>query len=214
MPFSPGYARTKNFAALGSFLPGDINAIQDDLGGALAHRAPLQVVAALPGAPTDGQEVVYQNATMAGLGIAWRLKYRAGSASAYKWEFIGGSPWVAEVTTLETTAAAAFTDLTTVGPSITLPLAGDYAIGLSALVRHSVAGSTMYMGYAIGATAAATADAMRVDQDVANMLKHVTRSERPKLALAAGSAIVAKYSATATATFADRTLSVRPIRVG
>lgn len=214
MPFSPGYSRTKNFAPLGTFLPGDINAIQDDLGGALAHRAPLQVVAALPGSPTDGQEIVYQNATMAGLGIAWRLKYRSGSASAYKWEYIGGSPWVAEVTTSETTAAGAFADLATVGPSITLPLAGDYAIGLSALIKHSVAGATSYMSYAIGGTAAVVADAIRVDQEVANMFKHTTRAERPKLALAASTAIVAKYNTTATGTYADRTLSVRPIRLG
>ena len=26
-------------------------------------------------------------------GVAWQFRYNAGSASAYKWEFIGGAPW-------------------------------------------------------------------------------------------------------------------------
>src|SRR5215218_6358847 len=92
MPFTPGYGRTKTFAALGSLLTGDLNSIQDDLGGALEQRAPLAVVTALPGSPVDGQEVIYQNASMASVGVAWRLKYRSASGSAYKWEFIGGAP--------------------------------------------------------------------------------------------------------------------------
>lgn len=214
MPFSPGYTRTKSFAALGTLLPGDLNAIQDDLGGALAHRAPLQVVSALPGSPTDGQEVVYQNAGMATDGIAWRLKYRAGSASAYKWECIGGVPWSAAVDTSETTAAGVFTDLTTVGPDITVPLGGDYYVQIGASFKHTGAGATMYMSYAIGGTAASTADALRVDQEAANAIKTMSRAPRRKNALAAATLLRAKYNAATTGTFLDRTLSVLPIRVG
>jgi len=43
----------------------------------------------LPVLPYDGQEIYYiADATN---GVIWHLRYRAASASAYKWEFLGGS---------------------------------------------------------------------------------------------------------------------------
>src|SRR4030095_11342304 len=48
----------------------------------------IPLVSALPGSPFDGQEIYYlADATNS---VIWHLRYRAGSSSAYKWEFIGG----------------------------------------------------------------------------------------------------------------------------
>src|SRR4051812_22380129 len=52
-------------------------------------NAPARVTS-LPVSPVDGQEVYYvADATN---GVLWHLRYNAASASAYKWEFVGGSP--------------------------------------------------------------------------------------------------------------------------
>ncbi len=48
------------------------------------------MVTALPSSPTDGMEVYYV-ANSANRTI-WHLRYNSSSPSAYKWEFLGGSP--------------------------------------------------------------------------------------------------------------------------
>jgi hypothetical protein len=88
--------------------------------------SPPALVTSLPGSPVDGQEVYLQiDATN---GINWHLRYRAGSASAYKWEFVGGPPLTAQVEAQESTSSGGYTNLTTPGPLFSLPRAGDYII--------------------------------------------------------------------------------------
>lgn len=79
-------------------------------------------VSALPISPVDGQEIYYvADATNS---IVWHLRYNAGSASAYKWEYLGGPPIrVLAGATLSTASAA---DQTTNAPSYTAPLSGDF----------------------------------------------------------------------------------------
>jgi hypothetical protein len=90
------------------------------------HIAP---VTSLPGSPVNGQDCFYlADATN---GIVWHLKYRAASASAYKWECMDGPPLTSEIVTGEATASTAYVDLATTGPQVTLPLAGDYDIKFS-----------------------------------------------------------------------------------
>jgi hypothetical protein len=87
-------------------------------------------VAALPLAPYDGQEVMYQAAgDMEVNGVAWHLKFRAGSASIYKWEFVGGSPLTNGDDALVVTGNVAASPLGSGGPQLTVPLAGDYMVG-------------------------------------------------------------------------------------
>jgi len=88
--------------------------------------AVIPLVTSLPANPFDGQEVYLQvDATN---GVIWHLRYRAASASAYKWEYIGGAPLM-----VETAAAAGPTNnqtYTQIGPTLTVPNAGDYEITL------------------------------------------------------------------------------------
>ena len=109
------------------------------MAGVTRNPRPL-FVTTLPSAPSDGQEIYYQSTTagtgggatdtMATVGSVWHLRYRSASASAYKWEFVGG-------------ATTAHTDLSKKPASLTAysqnvwtdidnavvvkaPLAGDY----------------------------------------------------------------------------------------
>jgi len=86
----------------------------------------------LPPSPADGQEAILVDSVTAPT-YQWRFRYNAGHTSdAYKWEFVGGTPWEqigiggAFWGTFEGTISTGFTRLTTVGPQFTAPRAGIY----------------------------------------------------------------------------------------
>lgn len=168
--------------------------------------------ASLPGSPVDGQELYYLADTTN--GVVWHLRYRSGSASAYKWEFVGGGALYSEVTTVETTTSGTFVDLATVGPSITLPLAGDYDYDFSAL--ESAASQTAIVGAKFGAAAVSLADEAFVTNSASGNSSSIASGQRRKLALAASTVVKLQYTVTggATATFQQRHLAIMPVRVG
>jgi hypothetical protein len=87
----------------------------------------------LPGSPTDGQEYTLVDSTTAPT-YQWRFRYNAGSGSSYKWEFVGGTTLLNEVLAAEgVTTSGAFQNLTTTGPQITVPVAGEYTVGIGSL---------------------------------------------------------------------------------
>lgn len=107
-------------------VPRDVQALAAKL-DTLALARPA-VVTALPGSPADGQEVYFQaDATN---GIYWHLRYRSGSASAYKWEFVGGAPLAVESLAISTVVGAVpnIWGVQTTQLNVTLPLAGDYDV--------------------------------------------------------------------------------------
>lgn len=167
----------------------------------------------LPSSPADGDECYYvADATN---GVIWHLKYRAAASGSFKWEFIGGSAIGAEVDTDESRANTAYGALTTAGPSVTVPLAGDYIIEHGAEVWVNVAG-TAYMSFDIGATGAVDADSVAHLASGAFGTASISRSRR-KTGLAASTALVSKYRSNAggtTAHFVFRWMRVRPVRVG
>jgi len=174
------------------------------------------LVTSLPASPVDGQEVYFQaDATN---GIVWRLRYNAGSSSAYKWEFVGGSPLFAEVATEETTASTTYVALATAGPTLTLPRAGDYDVEIGCRLYSSVNNTGALMGYDIGATGAVDADAVSYYAAAtlgggATATGNYARARR-KTGLTAV-ALTAKYRATSAITVAigSRWMRVTPVRV-
>lgn len=96
--------------------------------------------------PIDGDEVIL--IADAANGVMWHFRYNAGSASALKWEFIGGPPMTAWVDTSESHAYAAdqnqFVDLATVGPQVLAPRGGDYRSIASAQMLHSNPGTVRF----------------------------------------------------------------------
>jgi hypothetical protein len=177
------------------------------------------LVTALPGSPTNGQEILFQNAAMATTGAVWHLKYNSASASAFKWEFVGGSPLRAAVATSESTTSTTFVDLTTVGPSVTTPLAGDYTVTLSTSLAGSSAVVNAAMSFSVGASAALNGDSLRpTGFNMANADPFPYTGTRPvfKAGLAAATALVARYASpnANSANFSDRSVSILPTRVG
>lgn len=197
-----GYSYTQEWEALGAAA-----------GSAPLYSGFLTPVTSLPGSPTDGQMCVFQaDATN---GVYWMLRYRSGSASAYKWEFVGGPPLFSEVTTAETRANTAYGALTTAGPAITLPLAGDYDVEYGARIHNDTVGDYGKISYDIGATGAVDADMITARAAVAsNPSDHHWRKRR-KTGLTAV-ALTMKYATITggTAQFSDRTMYALPIRVG
>ena len=195
------------------------------MAGVSRNPRPL-FVTSLP-AGYDGQEVFFQSTTagtgggasnsMADVGAVWHLRYRAASGSAYKWEFVGGGGLIAGVATSESTTSATYTDLATVGPVITLPLAGDYKIETTATVANATAGQGGAVSFSVSGAAANTAtdaDSIRITTVSAGVLQ-ATSVSVSKTGLTAA-AVTMRYRITVggTTTFTSRVLTAVPIRVG
>ena len=100
------------------------------------EQASITSVTSLPGSPFNEQEVYY--AADATNGVYWHLRYRSASGSTHKWEALGAvAPLTAEVLTSQTTSSATYVDLATAGPTVTVPLAGDYLITFGATLYNS-----------------------------------------------------------------------------
>ena len=183
-----------------------------DLSVAVSGLAPR--VTGLPVGAPDGTEVVY--VADAAAGVLWRLRYNAGSASAYKWEFVGGG-WLrntadASVSVGGSTLYSALAG----GPQVTIPLAGEYDVDWGAgggYYHTAAAGTSFYMGLDAAGLTANDADAIQNAVDVANTGMQSMR-RRALRTLTAGT-LVAKYRIpSGTALFQGRYVYVQPVRVG
>jgi hypothetical protein len=124
----------------------------------LVHQA-VPLVTTLPASPVDGQIVDFLAIYNAGSdAVTWRLRYRASSGYAYKWEFVGGPAMYAPAgsstavgnITLTTTNWTALTG----GPTLTVPLAGDYTVGVGATMQSQAGGAmNMNVGWMRNGTA-------------------------------------------------------------
>lgn len=189
---------------------------------AAAHKAggsdPLlvPVVTALPGSPVDGQEIYL--AADAANGVLWRLRYNAGSASAYKWEFLGGPPLWASVAASEIPAlGATYVDMTTVGPTVTLPagVGGDYDVHTGCRMALNGAAAIGDMSYSVAGAAALDLTVCTLGGDV-NTKAAVSKSSR-NTAVPSAASFVAKYRNSGggnTVNINNRFIEVRPVRVG
>jgi hypothetical protein len=194
--------------------------------GSLWRQAsPAPTVTSLPASPVDGDEVVY---TADGTnGVSWRLRYRSASASSYKWEFVGGASLASTVLTEQAlgATAVAYIDLSTVGPQITAPLAGDYKIewGANAVINTTVT-VVSGMGIKFG-SASAPADANPGTRWVAHFGQAAVTGGASRAGIsnidvatgvAASTLIKAQYYQNngSTTSFGNRRLVVTPVRVG
>ncbi|GIV03984.1 MAG: hypothetical protein KatS3mg015_2814 [Fimbriimonadales bacterium] len=107
----------------------------------------------LPANPRDGQPYAY--VADSSKGIVWRFMYNADSGSQYKWEFIGGAPAQVAASGNVSTTSASWQDLG--GPSLTVPLAGDYLVQFGAEFNNNVNGRDTLMAVA-AATASITTE--------------------------------------------------------
>lgn len=180
-------------------------AVNPSLGSAPSPASPgLGIGTVLPSSPVDGQEFILTDSLTAPT-YAWRLRYMAAKASN-KWVFIGGSAAVSEVAAAESTASGTYVALTTPGPSITLPVAGDYDIFIGA--QSGGAGNEGVMSYDIGATPASDNDGTW-DYAFSPSVRWARKTGLGAVTL------TAKYrSGGSNPQFRDRVMRVTPVAVG
>jgi hypothetical protein len=171
------------------------------------------LVTALPTSPADGDEIVFQTAAMAAQGIAWHLRYRLGSSSIYKWEFIGG-PRLGVLSSIANHDFSLSTYVST-AYNITLPLAGDYEVEIQGWGYNNTAGQVGLASYAlVGQLAANDAWAAVFGVNHGNGAS-AAATYWPITATAAGRVlnVQAKSTAGTTRIYTFR-MFARPVRLG
>ena|SRR5215831_8195847 len=161
----------------------------------------------LPSNPVDGQEAVLVD-SVTNPTYQWRFRYNAGSTSAYKWEFVGGSGVVAEYSTPPQTISPAGAWTTVPQPSFTIPRAGEYAMSLSALITIPAAGSTNIAIDGGGEDAARVAGFQTAVGDFS-----LSRTEYIRTWVASKVLQVGLYSSQANTQISRIEMCVRPKRV-
>ena len=92
-------------------------------------------------------------------GILWSLRYRHTSASPYKWEVIGApSPLFSYVDGNSTISGSGWTNYG--GPSLTVPLAGDYLVEIGGRSIQDPPGgsSSILQGFTVNGSGPASND--------------------------------------------------------
>lgn len=177
----------------------------------------VELVTTLPASPYNGQVIDYlADATK---GVVWRLRYRAASASAYKWEVVGGSELTAErpAGTFDVITATSYAALGN-AVQVTVPLAGDYLLGWGGSIGQGTQDVSGFLAIKLGAAATSDNDAIPHQQ------RSATTSQNPLLpaarrvrrdGLSAGSVIAVQARVTGGAMTTDKNfLNARPVRVG
>jgi len=157
----------------------------------------------LPTAPTDGQEAVLVD-SVTNPSYQWRFRYNAGSSSTYKWEFVGGVPYIVFPAQFQPSTTGQYLADTAPGSTLTIPRAGVYILETEAGIGAPGTNSGQYLGF----------DATnRVGQYVATgtegsiFYRHVPT-------LTAGQALTnIFYCTTATSMYNRRQIAATPVRV-
>jgi len=177
------------------------------------HQMHFPLSTSLPTSPSNGMLTAYDTGTE---GIVWMFRYNADSASSYKWEFVGGSP-------LSANENGSFTESSTgysapddsLGPDLTLPLAGDYYVEVAALMNTNTSLDEGFMSFNVGGSGASdnTAARSRASQGSQEEIFHPRR--RVLITGAAASATVAtRYKQSGgTVDISLRELWILPKRV-
>lgn len=179
--------------------------------GQWRQLGPAPLVTAMPTADNrfDGMMVDY--VASATDGIVWTFRYTddTGHSSTYPWEFVGGgSIWDYE-SAQQTTGSTSYVNLGTVGPDVTIPLAGDWRVDLGADFFNNATTYSL-MSFAIGGTAASD-----VNSVLCSAANEITCSRWQVLtSIAASTQLLTKYRvAGGTGQWAKRWIAITPIRV-
>lgn len=176
----------------------------------------VPVVTSLPGSPEDGQLINFlADATN---GIVWPLRYRAASASAYKWETVGGGAALYSAVDADNAIGAGVTtysDLANVGPSITLPLAGDYDFLMAAEVYIGAVSSAIAANLSGGGLAVPNDDANCVYFVPGANNQNTSSRCRRRTVTTPGTPVKMQYHCNGVAAnIRWRSLHATPVRVG
>ena len=171
----------------------------------------------LPASPFDGQEYILTDSLTAPT-FSWRFRYVAAKASN-KWVYVGGVPLLSEVTAAEVATGGGFTsysDLGTPGPSLVVPVAGEYSLTTrAAVIITAAAAGTPYVSPKLGAAVALDADAWLLALTTGGDSNAAHRTI--KRVLAAATTVKLQYRnsvAGMNTTISQRQLLIEPVAVG
>lgn len=184
-----------------------------------AHYPPL--VSALPVTPADGEEIRFQTAAMAADGIVWHLRYRAGSSSTYKWEFVGGG-WLADFQdadeTFNTFSSNTWGGVSANDPQVTVPLAGDYLVDNRVGRFLTTAAASVALGVKVGATEPVNGINTAIGYNAVGSASASLSQVRKLTGVAASTLLVQRYyhngGAGVNVTRGAASLGIQPVRVG
>jgi hypothetical protein len=191
--------------------PGGTTFLKAD--GTFANPVPT-LVTSFPGSPANGEVILYTDSLTAPTYI-WMLQYNSGISDSNKWVFIGGASIQAETQTDGGVESqdniSTYSNLTTTGPSITVPRTGVYYVEIGADAVTNGGSPTAFMSYSIGASAASDNDRVRLGGNT-----HSMRSKRKTLT--ASDALVAKYKNGSgnpgwITNYTNRWMRLTPVRV-
>lgn len=162
----------------------------------------------LPVSPANLQQAILVDSTSAPT-YSWLFQY---SSAASKWIFIGGSSATVAVDTAEThNFNSTWGDLSTVGPSFTVPRAGTYLVVANALAEPTASSDTLQMGVALGA---ATPSRIFKHTFAATSQFATICTRETMTGLSASQELRVRYNGgNETAQFSLRSLSVTPVTV-
>lgn len=163
-----------------------------------------------PGSPADTD--IWVATAVDANGTRWVFQYNAGSGSANKWEFIGGPPVCAGITTPQgANFGGSWGDLGTVGPTVTLARAGDYHVMARGSVQAGVSVDQLALGIANGAVAPSSPFASTSTLPGTYFAEQVVAGT---LSYPAGATPRVRYlGGSQTNTWSNRFLAITPIRV-
>jgi hypothetical protein len=175
---------------------------------------PTPLVTTLPTSPKDGDEVYFLASEPN--SIVWHLRYRANLNSFYKWECVGGNGLMHEIQPQETTSSTTYADLATVGPTIVVPLAGDFRVGFGCKAGGSVATAVQFMSLKIATAATADIDGLPLQPPGANYVAAGQSARTRDINLVSRfNTVKCQYKTnTGLADFQNRWMEIRPIRCG
>lgn len=180
-----------------------------------SSAAGASLVTALPGSPTDGQEIIYTDSLTAPT-YQWHLRYVSAKASN-KWIYLGGVPLRGFTSANNGTTSSSYVTLTN-DPSITIPIAGDYHINQNVSGQGTnQTGNRGFSSYSVGGTAANDQWCCSFYTDAAPHLGGASR-EMVWTGLAASTVIQMKHKTigggTPSISFINRLIQATPIAIG
>jgi hypothetical protein len=167
-----------------------------------------------PASPPDGQEHVLVD-SVTNPSYQWRFRYNASSTSPYKWEFVGGTHAYRVVETSEaivSPSGSVPSDTATVGPSFTVPYAGDYWIEYAAQITAPGASPTNFLvgvAYAAGALQGSVPTSWIPTTGQVGLFPYFVRLA----AVPSATELRLRYQSAQAINVANRRLAVIPVRV-
>lgn len=168
-----------------------------------------------PGSPVNGD--LWMFPADATNGVIWQFRYNSSSASAYKWEFVGGSPIIKFVAAFEGTLANTSNGwtwtATTPGPDLNAPRAGDYICSYCGQVNVPASGGQGIIGVANASVSSNPIGPALGEQLDPNRSGSMAGDALLTGVASANTMRVMVFQTVSGCTFGQRSISVTPVRV-